>query len=80
MSSKPLHYDAEVQRKVVVYAREQDNGAAERKYTIRAANVHHWKNTRASIFSCKATTKIFTELKKGKYPKMDAASHDTPYR
>uniref|UniRef100_A0A9L0JZM6 HTH CENPB-type domain-containing protein n=1 Tax=Equus asinus TaxID=9793 RepID=A0A9L0JZM6_EQUAS len=73
MSSKRLHYDSALKRKVIVYAEMHGNRAAGRTFDISEANVRRWKNDRNSIFSCKATTKCFTGPKKGRYPQVDEA-------
>lgn len=73
MSSKRLHYDSALKRKVIVYAEKHGNRAAGRTFGISEANVRRWRNDRHSIFSCKATTKCFTGPKKGRYPEVDEA-------
>uniref|UniRef100_A0ABI7Y6E8 HTH CENPB-type domain-containing protein n=1 Tax=Felis catus TaxID=9685 RepID=A0ABI7Y6E8_FELCA len=73
MSSKRLHYDSALKRKVIVYAEKHGNRAAGRTFGISEANIRRWRNDRASIFTCKATTKCFTGPKKGRYPQVDEA-------
>lgn len=73
MSSKRVHYDSALKRKVIVYAEEHGNRAAGRVFDINEANIRRWRNDRSSIFSCKATTKCFTGPKKGRYPQVDEA-------
>lgn len=73
MSSKRLHYDSALKRKVIVYAEKHGNRAAGRTFGISEANIRRWRNDRHSIFSCKATTKCFTGPKKGRYPQVDEA-------
>lgn len=73
MSSKRLHYDSALKRKVIVYAEKHGNRAAGRTFGTSEANVRRWRNDRHSIFSCKATTKCFTGPKKGRYPQVDEA-------
>ena len=71
MSSKRLHYDSALKRKVIVYAEKHGNRAAGRAFHISEANIRRWRSDRNSIFSCKATTKCFTGPKKGRYPQVD---------
>lgn len=73
MSSKRLHYDSALKRRVIVYAEKHGNRAAGRTFDISEANIRRWRNDRNSIFSCKATTKCFTGPKKGRYPQVDEA-------
>lgn len=73
MSSKRLHYDSALKRRVIVYAEKHGNRAAGRTFDISEANIRRWRNDRNSIFSCKATTKCFTGPKKGRYPEVDEA-------
>lgn len=73
MSSKRLHYDSALKRKVIVYAEKHGNRAAGRTFDISEADIRRWRNDRNSIFSCKATTKCFTGPKKGRYPQVDEA-------
>lgn len=73
MSSKRLHYDSALKRKVIVYAEKHGNRAAGRTFGISEANIRRWRSDRHSIFSCKATTKCFTGPKKGRYPQVDEA-------
>jgi hypothetical protein len=73
MSLKRFHYDAALKRKVIKNAAEHENRAAGRKFKKSEANVRRWRNDRASIFSCKATTKSFTGPTKGRHPDVDAA-------
>jgi len=73
MSSKRLHYDSALKRKVIVYAEKHGNRAAGRTFGISEANIRRWRSDRHSIFSCKATTKCFTGPKKGRYPEVDEA-------
>lgn len=68
MSSKRLHYDSALKRKVTLYAEKHGNRAAGYTCDISEANIRRWRSDRNSIFSCKATTKCFTGPKKGRYP------------
>lgn len=71
MSSKRVHYDAAMKRKVILYAEKNGNRAAEREFTISEANIRRWRKDKNLIFSCKATLKCFTGPKKGRYPQVD---------
>lgn len=73
MSSKRLHNDSALKRKVIVYAEKHGNRTAGRTFGISEANIRRWRNDQTSIFTCKATTKCFMGPKRGRYPHVDEA-------
>ncbi|GFX08846.1 pogo transposable element with KRAB domain [Trichonephila clavipes] len=71
MASRRVHYDACIKRKAILYAKENGNRAAARKFDTDEANIRRWRKQSEKIFACKSATKSFTGPKKGRYPEVD---------
>lgn len=70
---KRIHYDAAFKRKVIMFAEQKGNRAAERDFGISECNVRRWRSGKKAIFNCRSTSKAFTGPKRGRYPAVDDA-------
>lgn len=71
MSSRRLHCDSALRRKVIMCAQKHGNRAVGHTFDTHEANTRHWRNDWNSIVSYKATTKYFMGPKKGWYLQVD---------
>jgi transposase-like protein len=66
-------YEAKLKRKVILFAEEYGNRAAQRHYGINESVVRGWRKERDYIFSCNPTAKRAGGFREGRFPQIEKA-------
>lgn len=66
-------YSASFKRKVILYAEEKNNVAAERSFGVSEKCVRGWRQQRDKIFACSGTRRSFRGPKQGQFPLVEEA-------
>lgn len=61
-------YSAAFKRKVILFAEENNNVAAEREFGVSEKCVRGWRQQKERIFACAGTRRSFRGPKQGRYP------------
>ncbi|KAM7297194.1 Pogo transposable element with KRAB domain [Ixodes scapularis] len=66
-------YSASFKRKVILYAEEKNNVAAERSFGVSEKCVRGWRQQQDKLFACAGTRRSFRGSKHGQYPAVEEA-------
>jgi hypothetical protein len=70
--TKRLSYTAKFKREVIQCAEKRNCKTAE-IFGVDGSNIRLWQKHKAAISECEASRRIFTGLKKGRFPEIDDA-------